>query len=330
VGINYALGAAQMKRLYNMLVDTRPGCCHVYPGAGLPCVLGGYDEDLEMISMSLVDYAKDGLLHFVGGCCGTFPWHIAALAKKCSAYEARRFPEFEMYPYMQASSLEPALIKPEIGLQCIGVRCYLMGSPKFAKLVEAYIFDADIKVRLRHCEKSADFLDSTFDSDLFDGQFAVSELMRLCVTEPKAARLLFIIDSSKWGVLCEALKCAQGKCIICSISLKLGEEGCLHRAKLCVRYGGDVVIMAFDEQGQVATFINNERICQHSYKSMHEQLNLPPEDIIFCAVVLMSASDLPEHDYAVVFINAVAEIKHTCPCVSFSSGLCNLFFPSVA
>merc|ERR1719382_9153 len=305
VGINCALGAAQMKDFYKMLVDINPGWCHVYPNAGLPNAMGGYDEDPEIFSTNIRDYAKDGLLNFVGGCCGTFPSHIAALAKKVQDCPPRKLPELPKYPCMQLSGLEPCILKVDSGFQ----------------------WDEAMDVCLAQCEKKADVLDFNFDSDLIDGKTAMGKFMRLCVMEPNVARLPFMIDSSKWSVIEEGLKWVQGKSIVNSISLKVGEEEFLRQAKMCMRFGAAVVIMAFDEQGQAATFEDKVRICQRSYKLMRTKLNFPPEDIVFDCNVLTIATGLPEHNsYGIDFIDAVAEIKRTCPCVSFSGGLSNLSF----
>merc|ERR1719230_1630422 len=327
VGINCALGAGQMKKFYKSLTDINPGWCHVYPNAGLPNAMGGYDEDPEIFSTNIYDYAKDGLLNFVGGCCGTFPSHIAAVAKKVENCPPRKLPELPKYPCMQLSGLEPCVLKPEDGFQWVGERCNLMGSAKFKKLVDSYKWDEAMEVCLAQCEKKADILDFNFDSDLIDGQTAMGKFMRLCVTEPSVAKLPFMIDSSKWNVIEEGLKAVQGKCIVNSISLKVGEEEFLRQAKLCKRFGAAVVVMAFDEQGQAATYEDKVRICQRSYQLMRSKIDFPPEDIIFDCNVLTIATGLPEHNsYGIDFINAVAEIKRTCPCVSFSGGLSNLSF----
>merc|ERR1712190_355225 len=187
--------------------------------------------------------------------------------------------------------------------------------------------DEAMEVCLTQCEKKADILDFNFDSDLIDGKMAMGKFMRMCVTEPNLAKLPFMIDSSKWDVIEEGLKCVQGKSIVNSISLKVGETEFLRQAKLCQRFGAAVVIMAFDENGQAATYEDKVRICTRSYNLLRTKLDFAPEDIIFDCNVLTIATGLPEHNsYGIDFINAVAEIKRTCPCVSFSGGLSNLSF----
>merc|ERR1719265_1650967 len=327
VGINCALGAGLMKQFYQKLSDICPGWCHVYPNAGLPNAMGGYDETPETFGQNLYDYAKDGLLNCVGGCCGTFPEHIAALKEKVQSFAPRKLPELPERPYMQLSGLEPLLLGPDSGFQLLGERCNLMGSLKFKKLVEGYKWDEAMEVCKAQTEKGGDILDFNFDSDLIDGKSAMGKFMRLCVTEPSVAKLPFMLDSSKWEVVEEGLKWVQGKSIVNSISLKPGEEEFLRQAKLVQRYGAVVVIMAFDEQGQAATYEDKVRICQRSYKLLREKLDFNPQDIIFDCNVLTIATGLPEHNsYGIDFINAVAEIKRTCPCVSFSGGLSNLSF----
>ncbi|CAJ1415026.1 unnamed protein product [Effrenium voratum] len=325
VGINCALGAAQTKGFYTKLADMNLGWCHVYPNAGPPNAMGGYDEDPEIFSTNILDYAKDGMLNFVGGCCGTFPSHIAAVCKKVKDSPVRKLPELPKYPTMVLSGLEPREVNKDTGFQCVGEQCNLMGSAKFKKLVDACKWVEALEVCVAQCEKKSDILDFNFDSDLIDGQSAMSKFMKLCVTKPAIAKLPFMIDSSKWPVVEEGLKCVQGKCIVNSISLKPGEEEFLKHADACMRYGAAVVIMAFDEKGQAATFEDKIRICQRSYKLLRQKLDFPPEDIIFDCNVLAIATGCPSHNgYAIDFIKAVAEIKRTCPCVSFSGGLSNL------
>ncbi|CAE7575982.1 mtr [Symbiodinium sp. CCMP2592] len=289
VGINCAhcaLGAAQMKGSYKKLCDMNSAWCHVCPRAGLPNAMGGYDEDPEIFFSNILDYAKDLILNFVGGCCGTFPSQIAAVRKKVKDCPVRKLPELPKYPSMMLSGLEPCHVTAEAGFQWVG---------------------HGMEVCIAQCEKKADILDFNFDSDLIDGQSAISKFMRPGITEPTVAKLPFMIDSSKWPVVEEGLKCFQGKCVVNSISLKVVEEEFLRQAKLCMRYGAAVVIMAFDEKGLAATFEDKVRICQHSYKCLRENIDFPREDIIF--------------DCNVLTIN-----KRTCPCVSFSGGLSNLSF----
>merc|ERR1719191_1803519 len=327
VGINCALGAGLMKPFYEKLSDICPGWCHVYPNAGLPNAMGGYDETPETFGENLFDYAKDGLLNCVGGCCGTFPSHIAGLKKAVEVCAPRKLPELQKNPRMQLSGLEPLCLNPESGFQLLGERCNLMGSLKFKKLVEGYKWDEAMEVCKAQCDKGADVLDFNFDTNLIDGKMAMGKFMRMCVTEPGVAKLPFMIDSSKWDVIEEGLKWVQGKSIVNSISLKVGEEEFLRQAKLVQRYGASVVIMAFDEQGQAATYEDKVRICQRSYRLLREEIDFNPQDIIFDCNVLTIATGLPEHNsYGVDFINAVAEIKRTCPCVNFSGGLSNLSF----
>ena len=255
VGINCALGAAQMKGFYKKLTDMNKGWCHVYPNAGLPNAMGGYDEDPEIFSNNILDYAKDGLLNFVGGCCGTFPSHIEAMCNKVKSCPVRKLPELPKYPTMMLSGLEPChreqMRQVSSGLASAAISWVPQSSRSWWI---TYKWDEAMEVCVAQCEKKADILDFNFDSDLIDGQSAMGKFMKLCVTEPTVAKLPFMIDSSKWPVVEEGLKCVQGKCIVNSISLKPGEEEFLRHAEACMRYGAAVVIMAFDEKGQAATF----------------------------------------------------------------------------
>jgi len=239
----------------------------------------------------------------------------------------RKLPEMPKYPTMMLSGLEPCFLKEGTGFQQVGERCNLMGSAKFKKLVDSYKWDEAMEVCVAQVEKHTDILDFNFDSDLIDGQSAMGKFMRLCVTEPNIAKLPFMIDSSKWPVIEEGLKTVQGKCIVNSISLKVGEVEFLRQAKLCQRYGAAVVVMAFDESGQAATMEEKVRMCTRSYNMLREKLNFNPQDIIFDVNVLTIATGLPEHNsYGLDFIKAVGELKRTCPCISFSGGLSNLSF----
>eukprot|EP00398_MALV-I-01_sp_L67-1_P000538 gene538-38_t len=328
VGVNCALGAMQMKPFYKKLCEHHPGWVHVYPNAGLPNAMGGYDETPHDFADHQHDYAESGMLNIVGGCCGTFPTHINQVFDTVSIMAPRPLPNVtEKDKFMKLSGLEPAYFNSEHGFVHVGERCNLMGSMKFKKLIEGNQFDEALVICRAQAGSCADVLDFNFDSDLINGQQAMGKFLRLCVTEPDIARLPFMIDSSKWNVVEEGLKTVQGKCIVNSISLKVGEELFLEQAKTCLRYGAAVVVMAFDEQGQAATLADKIRICERSYRLLREQLDFPPEDVIFDCNVLTIATGLSEHDnYAIDFIKAVELLKRTCPYASFSGGLSNLSF----
>ena len=281
-----------MKGLYKKPCDMSAGWCHVYPNARLPNVTGGYDEDPEIFSNSF-DYAKDGILNFVGGLLRHLPLAHQGRLRQCEGVPRPTASAAAQVPLLLG--LEPCNLTKE-AFQWVGERSNLMGSDKFKKLVDACKWDEATEVCIALCEKKADILDFNLDSDLTDGQSAMSKFMRLCATEPTVARLPFMMDSSKWPVVERGLKCVQGKCIVNSISLNVCEEEFLRQAKLCMRYRAAVVIMAFDEKGQAATFEDKVRICQCSYRVLRD--------------VLTIATVFPEHNsYGIDFVNAVEEIK---------------------
>jgi len=327
VGINCALGASQMRPFYDALVRQCPSWMHVYPNAGLPNEMAGYDEDPHSFCENLKQYAKDGILNIVGGCCGTTPEFIGRLADQLRQYAPRPLPQARKAKTMQLSGLEPLYITPDLGFVNIGERCNLMGSLKFKRLISTNKWDEALEVCKEQVENGAQILDFNFDADLIDGERAMGKFLRLCVTEPQIARIPFMIDSSKWNVIEEGLKTVQGKCIVNSISLKQGEEEFLHNARIVKKFGAAVVVMAFDEVGQAVTVEDKVRISKRSYKLLTEDVGIAPEDIIFDVNVLTIATGLEEHNaYGINFIEAVEIIKRECPGVSFSGGLSNLSF----
>jgi len=330
IGINCALGADLMRPFYETLAKYWKGWCHVYPNAGLPNAMGGYDETPQSFSDSLAPWGMDGLLNIVGGCCGTFPSHIKATVERLLPIPPRELPAVKTgaKKFMHLSGLEPLYVDPSvIKFVNVGERCNLMGSAKFKKLISNSDWDGALEVAQAQVENGANVLDFNMDADLIDSQSAMGKFLRLCVTDPGVARLPFMIDSSKWHVVEEGLKTCQGKCIVNSISLKAGEEEFLHQAKLCKRYGAAVVVMAFDEEGQAADEPNKVRICERAYKLLTEKVDFAPEDIIFDCNVLTIATGLPEHNnYGIDFINAVEKLHQLCPYASFSGGISNLSF----
>jgi 5-methyltetrahydrofolate--homocysteine methyltransferase len=324
IGINCALGATIMLPFYDALQRCCPVWCSVYPNAGLPNAFGGYDETPEIYANNLKPYAERGFLNILGGCCGTFPIHIAAVKKMVEDSGAKpRVPPI-IEPKMRLSGLE-WFVNPGTFMN-IGERCNLLGSRKFKRLIEQNKWDDALEVAREQVESGAQILDFNFDTDLLDGVTAMGKFMKLCVTDPLIARLPFMIDSSKWNVIEEGLKWVQGKCIVNSISLKAGEAEFLRCAKLCKMYGAALVVMAFDEVGQAASKEDKVRICMRAYNLL-KGINFNLHDIIFDVNVLTIATGLPEHDnYGLDFILAVEELHEKCPEVSFSGGLSNLSF----
>ncbi len=328
VGINCALGATEMRPYIEEL--SRLADCYVscYPNAGLPNPLSdtGYDEKPRDTSRFLQDFADAGFINIVGGCCGTTPEHIKAIVEGIKSRPPRRIPTLPSASCY--AGLEPfKLVGAKAPFAMVGERTNVTGSPKFQQLIKAGDFDAALTVARQQVENGANVIDVNFDEGLLDGEACMTRFLNLIGSEPDIARVPIMIDSSKWSVIEAGLKCAQGKCIVNSISLKEGEAKFLETARLARRYGAAVVVMAFDEQGQAATKADKVRICQRAYKLLVEQVGMPPEDIIFDPNVLTVATGMDEHaNYAVDFIEAVREIKATCPGVRTSGGISNVSF----
>lgn len=328
VGINCALGAKEM-RPYIMDLS-RIADCYIscYPNAGLPNPLSetGYDETPEITAGLIYDMAKDGLVNMVGGCCGTTPDHIASIIKEVSVCRPRIIPQIPVLTRL--SGLEPLEINAaDSNFLMVGERTNVTGSPKFRKLVEEGKLDEALTVARQQVDGGANILDINFDEGLLDSKACMTTFCHLIASEPDIARIPIMIDSSKWEVLEAGLKCIQGKAVVNSISLKEGEEVFCHHAKTIRRYGAAVIVMAFDENGQAATLEDKIRICQRAYKILTEKVGFPPEDIIFDANVLTVGTGLAEHaTYALDFIEAVREIKRTCPYALTSGGISNVSF----
>jgi len=328
VGINCALGAKEMRPYIETL--SRIADCYIscYPNAGLPNPLSdtGYDETPDMTSALLDEFASSGLINIVGGCCGTTPDHIAAIAEKMKAHYPRTLPQIPGSTCL--SGLEPLIIQPKGGLfYMIGERTNVTGSPKFAKLIKEGNFDAALAVARQQVESGANIIDINFDEGMLDSEACMERFLNLIAAEPDISRVPVMIDSSKWSVLERGLRCVQGKCIVNSISLKEGEEKFIEQARLVQRYGAAVVVMAFDEQGQAATKEDKVRICQRVYSILTEIVGFEPNDIIFDPNVLTVATGMEEHNnYAVDFIEAVREIKTICPGALTSGGISNISF----
>jgi 5-methyltetrahydrofolate--homocysteine methyltransferase len=323
VGINCALGATVMLPFYDALHRVNETWCSIYANAGLPNAFGGYDETPEIFSANMKPYADAQNLNIVGGCCGTFPSHIAAVKKALGKTKPRVPPVLE--PKMRLSGLEP-FEQINGNFTNIGERCNLLGSRKFKRLIETNKWDDAMEIAREQVENGAQILDFNFDTDLLDGVSAMGKFMRLCVTDPLISKVPFVIDSSKWDVIEEGLKWVQGKCIVNSTSLKNGEERFLKEAKCCLKHGAALVVMAFDEEGQAASYEDKVRICMRTYHLL-KGIGFNMYDIIYDVNVLTIATGLPEHNgYGVDFINAVETLHKQCPEVSFSGGLSNLSF----
>jgi len=330
VGLNCALGAGDM---YKYVANLSKCCdCYVfcYPNAGLPNAMGGYDDTPAQMASDISPFAKDGLINAVGGCCGTGPEHIKAIGEMAAGYKPRKVPVVENI--MRTSGLEPHLYKPDVNdhrktFINIGERCNVAGSILYKKAIVDGDYDKALAIAKKQVEQGADWLDINMDDGLIDAVSAMTKFVNLLVSEPDVAKVPFMIDSSKFHVVEAGLKCAQGKCIVNSISLKEGEEEFIRRAKVVKMYGAAVVVMAFDESGQAATCEEKVRMCQRGYKILVEKVGFNPEDIVFDPNILTIGTGMEEHNnYAVDFINACREIKRVCPGSKISGGVSNIAF----
>jgi len=325
VGINCALGPAGMRPYLEELANLAPVYISCHPNAGLPNEFGGYDESPAQMAAVLGEFADNGWLNIVGGCCGTTPEHIAAIADAMRTRPPRRRPTT---PQLSSySGLEALVLRPESNFMLIGERTNVTGSKKFARLILNDDYDAGLAIARQQVEGGANAIDVNMDAGLLDGQAAMTRFLHLIAAEPDIARVPIMIDSSKWSVIEAGLKCVQGKPIVNSISLKEGEEQFLSVARLCRRYGAAVVVMAFDEQGQATETDHKFAICQRAYRLLTEKVGMPPQDIIFDPNILTVATGIEEHNrYAINFIEATRLIKQHLPGARVSGGVSNISF----
>ena len=325
VGVNCALGAAQM-RPYVEELSSIAGChisCH--PNAGLPNAFGEYDDTPEHMAGILGQFAREGLVNIVGGCCGSTPAHIKAIADAVRGVAPRVPPQIE--PCLRLSGLEPLTVRPEANFVNIGERTNVAGSPKFARHILAGEYEAALSIARQQVENGAQMLDVNMDEALLDGAAAMTHFLNLIASEPEISKVPIMIDSSRWSVIEAGLKCLQGKGIVNSISLKEGEEKFLEQAKLIRRYGAAVVVMAFDERGQADSFERKIEVCKRSYDLLTSKGGFPPEDIIFDPNVLTVGTGIEEHNnYAVDFIRATHWIRQHLPLAKVSAGVSNISF----
>jgi 5-methyltetrahydrofolate--homocysteine methyltransferase len=329
VGINCALGARDMRPYLAELA--RIATCYIscYPNAGLPNAFGEYDERPTDTGGYLGEFAASGFVNIVGGCCGTTPDHVRAIAHEVAGREPRKLPTKGSVAesFTQFAGLETLTIRPDSNFQMIGERTNVTGSLRFARLIRSGDYAEAAAVALEQVRGGANLIDVNMDEGMLDSESAMTQFLNYIATEPEIARVPVMIDSSKWSVILAGLKCVQGKPVVNSISLKEGEDDFLRKAALVRRYGAGVVVMAFDEQGQADTVERKVAICQRAYKLLTERANVNPSDIIFDPNILAIATGLEEHNqYAVNFIEATRIIKATCPGVKVSGGVSNLSF----
>ncbi|MGO8995679.1 MAG: homocysteine S-methyltransferase family protein, partial [Polyangiaceae bacterium] len=327
VGINCALGARDMRPYLAELAALANTWVSCYPNAGLPNAFGEYDETPETTGALLREFADAGLVNALGGCCGTTPDHIRAIAERVEGRKARAIPETAHEPYTRYSGLEPLVIRPDSNFMMIGERTNITGSAKFAELIKKSDFGKAVEVALDQVRGGANVLDVNMDEGMIDGEAAMTTFMNLLGGEPEVARIPFMIDSSKFSVIEAGLKCVQGKCVVNSLSLKEGEEDFVKKAKVVKRFGAGVVVMAFDEKGQAETADRKVEICKRAYAILTEKVGIEGRDIIFDPNILAIATGIEEHnDFAKNYIEAVPRIKAACPGVHISGGVSNLSF----
>lgn len=325
LGLNCALGADLLRPHLRAIAANTEALVSVHPNAGLPNAFGEYDETPEHTAAVLADFAREGLVNIVGGCCGTTPEHIRAIVEAVSGLPPRTAPRLP--PYLRLSGLEAFAVTPETNFVNVGERTNVTGSPKFSKAILAGDYDAGLKIARQQVTNGAQIVDVNFDEGMLDGEGAMVKFVNLLAGEPDISRVPLMLDSSRWEVLEAGLKRVQGKAVVNSISLKDGEEKFLERARLLRRYGAAAVVMAFDEAGQADSLERRIEITSRAYRLLTEQAGFPPQDIIFDPNVLTVATGLEEHDrYALDFIEATRWIKANLPGALVSGGISNVSF----
>lgn len=325
VGFNCALGAKELRPHLETIAQKAPFFTSAHPNAGLPNAFGEYDQTAEQMGGFIEDFISNGFVNIIGGCCGTTPEHIAEIAKIAAKYPPRIIPEIDRLP--RYSGLEPVTIFKESNFVNVGERTNVTGSLKFKRLIKEEKYEEALTVALQQVEGGAQIIDVNMDEGMLDSEEAMKIFLNMIASEPDISKVPVMIDSSKFSVIEAGLKCVQGKCIVNSISLKEGEENFIQQAKTVRKYGAAVIVMAFDEKGQADNYDRRIEICERAYKILTEQVNFPPEDIIFDPNILTVGTGLEEHNnYAVDFINATKWIKENLPGALVSGGVSNVSF----
>jgi len=325
IGLNCALGPDLLRQYVNELATKADAFVSAHPNAGLPNAFGEYDMDGAQMAVHIAEWARSGLLNIVGGCCGTTPAHIAAIAQAVEGVAPRVPPAPE--PAMRLSGLEPFNVGKGALFVNVGERTNVTGSRAFAKMILEGRYDDALSVARQQVENGAQVIDINMDEGMLDAEAAMVRFLPLIASEPDIARVPIMLDSSKWSVIEAGLKCIQGKGIVNSISMKEGEAEFLDKARLCRRYGAAVIVMAFDETGQADTYARKTEICSRAYTLLTEQLGFPPEDIIFDPNIFAVATGIEEHaNYAVDFIEATRWIRRNLPHAHVSGGVSNVSF----
>jgi 5-methyltetrahydrofolate--homocysteine methyltransferase len=325
VGLNCALGARDMRPYVAELSRLADSFVSVYPNAGLPNAFGEYDETPDQTAAVLAEFAEAGFLNLVGGCCGTTPDHIAAIAGAVEGKERRE--PVPHQPVMRLSGLEPLTINDDSLFVNVGERTNITGSARFRKLIKDGDYDTAVSVAAQQVEAGAQVIDVNMDEGMIDGVAAMDRFLKLVAAEPDISRVPVMVDSSKWEVIEAGLKCVQGKAIVNSISMKEGEQAFRDHARLCRKYGAAVVVMAFDEDGQADNVERRKAICERAYRILVDEVGFPPEDIIFDPNVFAVATGIEEHaSYGLDFIEATRWIKDNLPGAKVSGGISNVSF----
>ncbi len=325
IGLNCALGSSQMRPYIQELSNHASCFTSLYPNAGLPNEMGDYDESPNYMAEQLKNYAEEGLVNMVGGCCGTTPDHIRAIAEEAANHKPRK--KSEPKPYLRLSGLEPLVVRPESNFVNIGERTNVTGSAKFKRLIKNEEHEEALSVARDQVEGGAQIIDVNMDEGLLDSEQEMTDFINLMAAEPDIARIPFMIDSSKWSVLKAGLKTTQGKSVVNSISLKEGEKEFKMQAREILDFGAAVVVMAFDEEGQADSLERRKEICKRAYDILVDEVGFAPQDIILDPNILTVATGIEEHNnYAVDFIETVRWIKQNLPKAQTSGGLSNISF----
>jgi 5-methyltetrahydrofolate--homocysteine methyltransferase len=326
VGLNCSTGATEMRPYVEELAGLADTFVHCYPNAGLPNAFGGYDEDPTTTADLLGEFAREGLVNLVGGCCGTTPEHVAAIARAVTGI-APRVPPVRTGPRTEFAGLDPFTIRPDSNFVMIGERTNVTGSRRFARLITSGDYESALQIARHQVEGGANLIDVNMDEGMLDSEQAMTTFLNLIASEPDISRVPIVIDSSKWSVIEAGLLCVQGKAVVNSISLKEGEAEFLERARVARRFGAAVVVMAFDETGQAETAERKLAICERAFRLLTETLDFDPGDVIFDPNILAIATGIEEHDaFAVHYIEATRILKERCPGARISGGVSNLSF----
>jgi 5-methyltetrahydrofolate--homocysteine methyltransferase len=325
IGLNCALGAKELRPYVEELARVADTHVSAHPNAGLPNEMGEYEETPESMAEQMGEWAASGFLNIVGGCCGTTPEHIRAIAEAVERQAPRRIPDIERK--CRLSGLEPCNIGKDSLFVNVGERTNVTGSKRFLRLIKDDDYETALEVALQQVENGAQMIDVNMDEGLLESKHAMVRFLNLVASEPDISRVPVMVDSSKWEVIEAGLKCIQGKGVVNSISLKEGEDKFIEQARLVRRYGAAMVVMAFDEQGQADTIERKVAICARVYRILTERVHFPPEDIIFDPNIFAIATGIEEHNhYGVAFIEATRRIKETLPHVMVSGGVSNVSF----